>query len=287
MSDPLPVSIIMPAFRAQTTIARAVRSVLAQTHPHWELIVVSDDGCDYRALLGRQGLSDPRIRHLSSGRVGAGSPPARNMGLDAARYDIAAILDADDGFKPQKLELMAPLAARYGLVSCALDVLLPDGTHLRHVGTGQDRILTPGTYKFVNLSMDSMLVHDRRRADPRYDPALPCLTDLDFLLKIFAAVPACFHLGTPLHDYVKMAVSVSNGPGVTEKMLATKTLLRNRLASGHYPLNDEGGRAGLARFLDISRAAETDFAPRAGVHPPDLFEDHLEPLLRTAETSPA
>lgn len=273
------VSIVMPAFRAQSTIARAVASALAQTYSHFELIVVADDGVDYEAILGRAGIADPRIRHLESGLIGGGSPPARNVGLEAARYDIAAILDADDAFKPGKLAAMVPLAARHGLVSCALDVTLPEGTHLRHVGRGADRLLTPAAYKFTNFSMDSMLVHDRTRADPRYDPSLPCMTDLDFLLKIFATVPACFHLGTPLHDYVKMDVSVSNGPGVTERMVATKTLIRRRLAEGHYPLADPSGIAGIDKFLAISLAAEQSFAPRPGVSPPDLFEDHLEPRL--------
>jgi glycosyltransferase involved in cell wall biosynthesis len=273
------VSIVMPAFNAQATIARAVASALAQTWPHFEVIVVSDDGVDYEAVLGRAGVADPRIRHLQSGHIGGGSPPARNVGLEAARYDIAAILDADDAFKPEKLASMVPLAARHGLASCALDVTLPDGTHLRHVGRAANGLLAPGAYKFTNFSMDSMLVHDRRRADPRSDPSLPCMTDLDFLLKIFATVPACYHFGTPLHDYVKLPVSVSNGPGVTERMVATKTLLRRRLADGHYPLADPSGNAGIDRFLAISLAAERSFSPRPGANPPDLFEDHLEPRL--------
>ncbi|WP_158541578.1 glycosyltransferase family 2 protein [Pelagibacterium lacus] len=280
MSAPPPVSIVMPVYRGQATIARAVRSVLEGGHADFELIVVADDGDDYEAILGRAGLADPRIRHFESGVFGGGSPPARNVGLDAARYDIAAILDADDAYKPGKLAIMAPLAARHGLVSCALDVTLPDGTHLRHVGRGPDRLLSPGAYKFTNFSMDSMLVHDRRRVDPRYDPSLPCLTDLDFLLKLFAVLPACFHVGTPLHDYVKMPVSVSNGPGVTEKMVATKLLMRHRLATGFYPLADPRGCEGLDRFLALSLAAERAFAPDApasgGVA---LFEDHIEPRL--------
>lgn len=274
------VSIVMPAYRAQATIARAVASALGQTMLDFELIIVSDDGADYEAVLGRAGIADSRIRYLESGLLGGGSPPARNVGLDAANYRLAAILDADDAFKPEKLAIMAPLAATHGLVSCALDVTLPDGTHLRHVGRGEDRMLGPGAYKFTNISMDSMLVHDRRRADPRYDPSLPCLTDLDFLLKIFAAVPACHHVGRPLHDYVKMPVSVSNGPGVTEKMVATKIEMRRRLQQGFYPLADPGGMAGIDRFLALSLKAEQSYCPRPDGDLPNLFEDHLEPLLQ-------
>ena len=278
MADRLDVSIVMPAFRAEHTIVSAVRSVLAQSVDTWELIIVSDDGVDYQALLGDAGIADPRLRFFESGRIGGGSPPARNVGLDAVRYDLVAILDADDRFKPQKLEAMAPLALEHGLASCALEITLPDGTHLRHVGRGADVALTPARYKFTNLSMDSMLVYDRRRADPRFDPSLPCLTDIDFLLKIFATVPQCMHLGEPLHDYVKMPVSVSNGPGVREKMMATKSLLRGRLAQGFYGLDSQAVE-GVDRFLAISLGAEASFAPRQGLAVPDLFEDHLEALL--------
>ncbi len=280
MLKKLAVSIVMPAYKAHDTIARAVASALAQSHVHFELIVVADDGQDYEAVLGRSGVADPRLRFFSSGLIGAGSCPARNVGLDAARYEIAAILDADDAFKPEKLEIMVPLAIQYGLVSCALDVTTPDGTHLRHVGKGENRLLTPGEYKFTNFSMDSMLVYDRRRADPRYSTAQRSMTDLEFLLKIFASVPACFHVGAPLHDYVKMPVSISNGPGVTQRMVASKTIMRKGLSEGRYPLADPTGLVGMGRFLDISLAAEKTYAPRPGANPPDLFEDHIEPLLK-------
>ncbi|WP_404400707.1 glycosyltransferase family 2 protein [Pelagibacterium halotolerans] len=274
-----PVSIVMPAYKAEKTIAASVRSALAQDFADFELIVVADDGVDYEAVLGREGIVDARIRYLESGLIGGGSPPARNAGLDAARYRFSAILDADDRFAPTKLSAVMPHLLQYGLVSCALNVTLPDGTALRQVGAGSDRVLTPGTYKFTNFSMDSMLVYDRNRADPRFDPDLPCLTDLDFLLKLFAAIPACYHVGTPLHDYVKLPVSVSNGPGVTEKMVRTKELMRARLAAGYYRLSRPREVEGMDSFLAISLRAEKTFTPRAIAGKPSLFEDHIEPRL--------
>ncbi|MCD7058563.1 glycosyltransferase family 2 protein [Pelagibacterium xiamenense] len=280
MTKPEPVSIVMPAFRAETTIAASVKSALTQDFGAFELIIVADDGTDYEAVLGRAGIADPRIRYLESGLVGGGSPPARNKGLEVARYRFSAILDADDRFAPAKLSAAMPHLFEYGLVSCALNVTRPDGRVLRQVGTGPDRLLTPGTYKFTNLSMDSMLVYDRSRADPRFDPGLPCLTDLDFLLKLFATIPACYHLGTPYHDYVKLPVSVSNGPGVTEKMVRTKNAMRSRLAAGYYPLPHARDVAGIDTFLAISLAAEKTYEPATDGEGPALFEDHLEPMLR-------
>lgn len=280
------VSVIMPAYRAETTLARAVNSVLAQTHPHWEVLIIADDQTDYGSLLAEAGIDDKRIRHLSTGTVGSGSSAARNLGLDAASFDLIAILDADDAFMPDKLELCLPHLDHHGVVSTALRVEAADGRFLKTVGEGADQVLSPGGYKFVNVSMDSMLVYDRRRGDARYDPSFPCLTDIEFLLKLLATNPTVFHIGTPLHVYTKQPDSVSNKPGAISAMIATKTRLSEALADGAYPLADEDGRAGLLGFYEASLAAEESFAERLAGQPGLLFEDHLAAYLAARQAQP-
>lgn len=274
-----PVSIVMPAYRAQATIGWAVQSVLDQTYKAFELIIVADDDIDYEAVLGRAGIADPRLVFTASGAVADGASPARNIGIEKSRYRYAALLDADDRFVSQKLETMMQAVISHGLASSALNIALPDGEILRRVGAGEDRLLTPSDYKFTNFSGDSMLVYDRQRADPRFDPPMIWMADLDFLLRLFETIPGCYHFGTPLHDYVKMPLSQSNGPDVAENMIASKTLLRNRLASGYYREPYEGAFSGIDRFLELSLAAERSFAPDPA-KPVSLFEDHIEPLLR-------
>ncbi|WP_196260073.1 glycosyltransferase family 2 protein [Pelagibacterium limicola] len=275
---PEPVSVVMPAYRASDTIVWAVESVLAQSYEAFELVIVADDDTDYEAMLGRAGIADPRIVFTASGAIGGGASPARNIGIEASRYRYSAQLDADDRFAPDKLERMMPAVMAHGLASSALNIALPDGTILRRVGEGEDRLLSPSDYKFTNFSGDSMLVYDRQRADPRFDPPLVWMADLDFLLRLFGSIPACYHFGTALHDYVKMPLSQSNGPDVAENMIASKTLLRNRLASGYYAEPYEGAFAGVDRFLALSLQAERTFAPDPA-RPVSLFEDHIEPIL--------
>ncbi len=279
------VSIVTPAYRAADTIVRAAQSVIAQGHGAWEWLIVADDEDDYEAILGRAGIADPRIRFLSTGATGSGSPPARNIGLDAAQHRYAAILDADDMLLPQKLEAVLPHLAGYGMVSCALEVVSGHLDPLRRVAAGDDRVLDPGTYKFVNISMDSMLVHDRNRADPRFNPAFPCLTDIEFALRLFAHIPACFHLGTPLHTYVKQPQSVSNKPGASARIVETKKHLLSLLHAGAYPLADPRALEGLIAFYERSLAAEQSYGPLLERNPGLLFEDHLEPYLSAASTS--
>ena len=64
------VSVITPAFRAETTIGAAVASVIAQTYPDWEHWIISDDGVDYEKLLAAEGLADRRQKFLAMGSKG-------------------------------------------------------------------------------------------------------------------------------------------------------------------------------------------------------------------------
>jgi glycosyltransferase involved in cell wall biosynthesis len=273
------VAVITPAYQAETLIGEAVRSVLAQTHRDWQHWIISDDLVDYGAVLRAQGISDPRHRFLSTGKLGGGSTAARNIVLDQLQTPYAAILDADDRYKPRKLERAVAAMQYYPLVATALDVMDETYRHLRFVGEGPDEWLSAGAYKFRSLSMDSMLVWDRRICDGRYDTELRNMTDLDLLMRLWRTTPGSFYIGEPLHDYVKLPVSMSNGPGVTERMILAKTTLLDRLASGFYPMADPGAVDGLSRFLQISMEAERGFGDFLAANPGAQFEDGLEPRL--------
>lgn len=98
------VSFIIAAFRAADTIARAIDSALAQEDVEVEVIVVDDASPDDTAAVV-ESMVDPRIRLI---RLPANRGPggARNAGLDAARGDWVAILDADDTVRPGRLARM-------------------------------------------------------------------------------------------------------------------------------------------------------------------------------------
>ena len=276
------VAIITPAFKAQDTLPATVRSVLEQSHADWQHWIIADDGFDYAGFLAERDLADPRQIFLTSGGVGRGASITRNVALERIAAPYAAILDADDRLKPLKLELAAAALDQYGIVTTALDVMDKAFTHLRHVADGADRALTPGEHKWVNVSMDSMIVWDRRRGDGRYDANMSNMTDLEFLLQLYRTIPQSYHLGRPLHDYIKRDGSMSNGKDVAAGMIASKTEILRRLESGHYGLKSEDV-AGLAGFLKVSLAAETAYGAALAARPGLLFEDHLEPMLAAAQ----
>ncbi len=96
------VSVIMPVYNGARFLAPAIRSILAQTYPDWELLVI-DDGSqdDSRAIAA--GFDDPRIRVLVNG-VNRGLVHTRNRGLDEATGRYVAFLDSDDIARPRRLE---------------------------------------------------------------------------------------------------------------------------------------------------------------------------------------
>ncbi|MEO8758471.1 MAG: glycosyltransferase family A protein [Devosia sp.] len=276
------VAIITPAYDAERWIGACARSVLGQTYDYWEHIIVSDDGKNYEEMIAAQGVRDPRLKFLSSGTIGGGASRARNVALEVSTAPYAAILDADDRFKPDKLEQAIAALQHHPIVSVALDEFDENERPLRLVGAGPDRELSPANYKWTCLSMDSMILWDRRKTDARYDTTLTNMTDLELLLQLYRTAASSWHLGTPLHDYLKLSVSMSNGPGVTEKMIRSKREMLRRLETGFYQMADSSGPEGMAKFLRISLLAEETYPAAVMAQPGLLFEDHIEPMLRAA-----
>jgi glycosyltransferase involved in cell wall biosynthesis len=114
------MSIVMPAYQAQRTVAAAIDSALAQTVGAVEVIVVDDGSTDATvAEVERRAAADPRVRLLQ--QANAGPSAARNRAIAAARGELIAFLDADDLMLPHYAERMIErLDARLGadLVCC-------------------------------------------------------------------------------------------------------------------------------------------------------------------------
>ncbi|RLL71281.1 glycosyltransferase [Paenirhodobacter hankyongi] len=92
-SRPL-VSVVMPMFNRAGIVGEAIASVLAQTYPSFELIVV-DDGSSDDSVATVRGFDDPRIRLIELGE-NQGVTVARNTALRAAQGEIIAYLDSDN-----------------------------------------------------------------------------------------------------------------------------------------------------------------------------------------------
>jgi glycosyltransferase involved in cell wall biosynthesis len=98
------VSIVIPTFNSAPFIAEAIQSVQKQTYVNWEIIVVDDGSTDGTvAIISEFQASDNRIQ-LYKLPVNSGTGIARNLGVEKAKGKYIAFLDADDLWKPHKLE---------------------------------------------------------------------------------------------------------------------------------------------------------------------------------------
>ena len=91
-------SIIIPLFNRETLIIDTINSLLAQSEPHWEAIVVDDGSTDRsREIVRRYSDKDPRIILLERPADRRKGPSAcRNIGFESARGDYIFYLDSDD-----------------------------------------------------------------------------------------------------------------------------------------------------------------------------------------------
>lgn len=184
----LPVTAVIPAYRAEATIERAVRSALAQDPAPGEVIVVddaSDDATGERAAA----LGARVVRHDSN----AGEGAARNTGLREARTDWVAFLDSDDEWLPD--HLAALWGARDGHVLVGTAALgrgeLPEHHRVRgHAGPRARVLRAPGDVALPEnrLTASSVLVRrDAALAAGGFRPDLPRATDLDLWLRMLEA----------------------------------------------------------------------------------------------------
>ena len=100
LGGPPAVSVVVPLFDTERYIAEAMASVLAQTFPDFELIVVDDGSRDGGPAIAR-GFADPRVTVVTQANRGLAG--ARNRGISLARGRYVALLDADDRWAPAKL----------------------------------------------------------------------------------------------------------------------------------------------------------------------------------------
>ncbi|MBI4341881.1 MAG: glycosyltransferase [Candidatus Omnitrophica bacterium] len=102
MSRPL-VSVLMATYNRAAFLPQAIESVLAQTYPHWELVIINDGSTDNtRQIVESFQARDARIRYVYQANQGLAA--SRHHGVRLCRGKYIAFLDDDDLYLPDKLE---------------------------------------------------------------------------------------------------------------------------------------------------------------------------------------
>lgn len=123
------ISLVIPAFNAASYLEQCIDSILKQTYTDFEIIVIDDGSTDdTRFICKKYEAKDSRIRYIH--QKNAGVSAARNRGIENAKGDWIAFVDADDTVESRYLEYMIKAVSEKNadIVFCGFSVV---GTSLR------------------------------------------------------------------------------------------------------------------------------------------------------------
>lgn len=104
------ISVVIPLYNKEQSIASTLQTVLKQTYQDFEIVIVNDGSTDYSVEEVTK-VTDPRIRLIH--QKNAGVSAARNRGIEEAKGEYIAFLDADDEWKPDYLKTQYELTQKY------------------------------------------------------------------------------------------------------------------------------------------------------------------------------
>lgn len=104
------ISVVIPLYNKEQSIPSTLQSVLKQTYQDFEIVIVNDGSTDHSVEEVAK-VTDPRIRLIHQNNAGVSA--ARNRGIEEARGEYIAFLDADDEWKPDYLKTQYELTQKY------------------------------------------------------------------------------------------------------------------------------------------------------------------------------
>lgn len=145
MPNEIDISVIMPAYNAEKYISEAINSVIGQSYPNWELIIIDDSSKDSTLDIIKELLKKDERIILLQNKDNKGVSYSRNLGIKKAKYNWIAFLDSDDIWTEDKL---------YKQVEA-----LNDNTQMDLIYTGSAFINRMGDYSSYILSVPMRITY--------------------------------------------------------------------------------------------------------------------------------
>lgn len=152
MPDRQLVSVVIPFHNAERFLSEAIESVLAQTYPDWELILVDDGSTDHSASIAQEyvATSSGKMRYVEHERhINRGVTISRNLGARSSRGAFLTFLDSDDVWLPSKLDHQLAIMADHpeaGLVYGPSEYWYDWDSDRKLEGTDQVQPVAPGGF---------------------------------------------------------------------------------------------------------------------------------------------
>jgi len=221
--DSIAVSVIIPCFQAEATLARAVQSVLGQTMRDIEIIVADDGSTDLSLRQIADWLPrEPRLRVLRK-RRNCGKSAVMNSAVPFARGRWLAILDADDWYHPDRLTALVTIGERSGAELVADNQFFYDAVAQTVVGLAwprgdtdwelsfDDFLLGSNVYDAFNFGMLKPVLRTEfvRSSRLSYDERARHGQDFFYLLEFFLLGGKAAIADTPYYFYTQPFGAIS------------------------------------------------------------------------------
>lgn len=232
------VSVVLPAFNAAATIVETIRSVLAQSHADFELLICDDCSQDETVLLVGA-VRDARIQLIRNERnIGPGR--SRDRAIVSARGSWIAFLDADDAWASNRLELLLSVALQHDGAMIFDDMLLCQQKNGRIVPWKRARLFPAKAGAAIEISLSEYISAKSLMNQPLVPRA--SITNLqlnhsarrygedaEFFIRLMHAGIRAWYVNVPLYHYRLTPGSLSTQVSRNEEMAAMLAALGSEL----------------------------------------------------------
>lgn len=238
-----PITIGIPFYNAENFLLDSIKSVFAQTHQDWELILI-DDGSTDNSLRIAQSISDPRVRVYSDGQNKKLAARLNEI-ITLAKFDFVARMDADDLMSPNRISTLLKFLIEnpeYDLVSCGTYSV---NNSLELIGVRGESIINYTLEGLMNKSQRflhaGLVAHRSWFEKNKYNEELIIGEDVELWRRTAKAGDfRAASIETPLYIYRE------------EQNVTLRKLLTSYAVERRYTVNLIDGRLRKARRLAVS-----------------------------------
>ena len=221
MDSPM-ISVIIPVYNAEKTIARCIDSVLEQTYQDFEILLIDDGSTDGGGEICKTYADkDNRVRYIK--KENGGVSTARNRGIDEAKGKYLSFIDSDDWFEPVTLDRLVTTAEKHNadmvIPRTRMYFCKPDGSFDKYVYNDDDfDMLVIGSDiagNFEKLRESWALYSTCGRlyrkeflltSELRFDTRIKVLEDLCFNLSCLQTAKKLVHISDVLYNFYVLSI---------------------------------------------------------------------------------
>ena len=214
------VSIIVPVYNVARFLPNSLDSVVQQTYPYWEAVLVNDGSTDNSLeILQQYAARDSRFKVINKSNGGVAS--ARNIGLDAITGQYVVFLDPDDMLYPQFLDIMLKTLQDSDMVWCKMRRCEENDTTdvcCRYSEYNTHQIDAFPISHFcrkrkptLQISVCAKIYKKEALNEMRFETMFKVMAeDFYFSLRVFELLKKAIYISTPLMLYRKNSMSLTH-----------------------------------------------------------------------------